>query len=176
MQKVLFVALFCLFGLSAFSQEKRQQTLTELLSSMKGNAYIAVEGYYVDNSSFMVTHSSDPMIEINTRYPVYEYKSQINLHADKAHAMTEVPVFTKQEMQGEGRRRILFLNKRQTTKRQLVINENTMFGVCIVGDQAQYSRTAGRVGDSASLPALRDYLFYQGSMPQIENAATSSLN
>lgn len=168
MRKVLFVALFCLFGLSAFCQEKHQQSLTDLLSLMKGNAYIAVEGYYVDNSSFMVTHSSDPMIETNKRYPVYEYKYQINLYTDSRDYMTEVPILAKQEIQGEGRRRILFLNKKQTTKRQLVINQDTMFGLTIMGNQAKYYRSlsSSSVSDSVSLTAVREYLFYKGVMPR----------
>lgn len=167
MRKVLFVALFCLCGLSAFCQEKHQQSLTDLLSLMKGNSYIAVEGYYVDNSSFMVTHSSDPMIETNKRYPVYEYKYQINLYTDSRDYMTEVPILAKQEMQGEGRRRILFLNKKQTTKRQLVINQDTMFGLTIAGNQAKYYRSLScNVSDSISLSAVREYLFYQGVMPR----------
>ena len=173
MRKVLWSALFFLFGLSAIGQNFYEQPLKEVLSSTKSNTYIAVEGYYVDNSSFMVTHSSDASIAINTRYPVYEYKYQLNLH-NKSHGnMTEVPVLTKKEMQGEDCSRILFLNKKRTTRSQLVINESAMFGMAIVGDTAKYVQSSGSRVYSASLTDLRDFLFYEGMMPQIEESWNS---
>ena len=142
MRKVLWSALFFLFGLSAIGQNFYQQPLKEVLSSTKSNAYIAVEGYYVDNSSFMVTRSSDVSIAENTRYPVYEYKYQLNLYNKNHSNMTEVPVFTKKEMQGEKCMRILFLNKKRTTRSQLVVDELAMSGMSIVGDTAKYVQSS----------------------------------
>lgn len=173
MQNVLWSTLFFLFGLSAIGQNLYQQPLEEVLSSTKNNAYIAVEGYYVDNSSFMVTHSSDVSIEVNTRYPVYEYKYHLNLYNKSNDNMTEVPVLTKKEIQGKNCSRILFLNKKRTTNTQLVVNESTMFGMTIIGDTAKYVQSsAGRVY-TASINDLRNFLFYKGMMPQIEERKSS---
>ena len=173
MRKVLWSALFFLFGLSAIGQNFHEQPLEEVLSSTKSNACIAVEGYYVDNSSFMVTRSSDMSIEVNTRYPVYEYKYQLNLYNKSHDNMTEVPVFTKKEIQGEDYSRILFLNKKRTTRSQLVIDESAMLGIAIVGDTAKYVQSSDRRVYTASLNALRDFLFHKGMMPQIEEGRNS---
>lgn len=173
MRKVLWSALFFLFGLSAIGQNFHEQPLEVVLSSTKSNTYIAVEGYYVDNSSFMVTRSSDMSIAVNTRYPVYEYKYQLNLYNKSHDNMTEVPVFTKKEIQGENCSRILFLNKKRTTRSQLVIDESAMFGISIVGDTAKYVQSSDSRVYTASLNDLRDFLFDKGMMPQIEEGRNS---
>lgn len=173
MRKVLWSALFFLFGLSAIGQNFYEQPLEEVLSSTKSNAYIAVEGYYVDNSSFMVTRSSDMSIAVNTRYPVYEYKYQLNLYNKSPDNMTEVPVFTKKEIQGEDYSRILFLNKKRTTRSQLVIDESAIFGIAIVGDTAKYVQLSDSRVYTASLNDLRDFLFHKGMMPRIEEGRNS---
>nr|WP_297162851.1 hypothetical protein [uncultured Dysgonomonas sp.] len=173
MRKVLWSALFFLFGLSAIGQNFYQQPLKEVLSSTKSNAYIAVEGYYVDNSSFMVTRSSDVSIAENTRYPVYEYKYQLNLYNKNHGNMTEVPVFTKKEMQGESCMRILFLNKKRTTRSQLVVDELAMSGMSIVGDTAKYVQSSDSRIYTASINDLRDFLFHKGMMPEIEEGRNS---
>lgn len=173
MRKVLWSALFFLFGLSLFGQKIYQQPLKDVLTSTKVNTYIAVEGYYVDNSSFMVIHSSDNVIEVNTRYPVYEYKYQENIHS-KGSNMAEVPVFAKKEIQGAQCTRILFLKKGRSSNRQLVIDESATIGMSIVGDSAKYIQSAEqRKVYTASLPALRDYLFNKGTMPKIEESISS---
>ena len=87
--------------------------------------------------------------------------------------MTEVPVFTKKEIQGEDCSRILFLNKKRTTRSQLVIDESAMLGIAIVGDTAKYVQSSDRRVYTASLNALRDFLFHKGMMPQIEEGRNS---
>lgn len=173
MRKVLWSALFFLFGLHVVGQNFYQQPLTDVLKSTKSNAYIAVEGYYVDNSSFMVTRSSDNAVQVNTRYPVYEYKYQLNLYNKANDNMAEVPVFTQKEMQGEKRSRILFLNKERTSNSQLVIEESAMAGMPIVGDTVKYFQSPDSRIFTASLVDLRDYLFNKGVMPKIEEGKSS---
>lgn len=170
MREVLWSALFFLFGFSAIGQNFHEQPLEEVLSSTRSNSYIAVEGYYVDNSSFMVTRSSDMSIEVNTRYPVYEYKYLLNLYNT---SMAEVPVFIKKEIQGKDCTRILFLNKKRTTNSQLVVNESSMFGVTIVGDTAKHVQLSDSRVYTASLNDLRDFLFHKGMMPRIEEGRNS---
>lgn len=174
MLKILWLSLFCLFKLIASGQDYCKQSLTEILSSTKNNICIAVEGYYVDNSSFMVTNSSDPMIHVNTRYPVYEYKYQENSYNNIKTQMAEVPIFIKREMQGEDHLRILFLNKRQTTRNQLILNEGFILGINIIEDKAEYIQAVENRTYLTSLYALRNFLFNQGSMPQIDEETASS--
>ncbi len=168
MRKVLWSTLFLLLSFSAFSQNFYQQSLKDLLSSTKTSKYIAVEGYYVDNSSFMVVRSSDVGIDTDVRYLVYEYKSQENLYMRNADNRAEVSVFVKKELQGDKKQRILFLNKKLSNKNQLVIDEASIMGMAIVGDMATYVQLPDQVVYSTSLLALRDYLFGKGMMPVIE--------
>ncbi|PXV64162.1 hypothetical protein CLV62_111120 [Dysgonomonas alginatilytica] len=172
MLKILWLSLFCLFKLITLGQDNCKQSLAEILSSAKDNTCIAVEGYYVDNSSFMVTNSSDPIIRVNTRYPVYEYKYQENPYSKINNQMAEVPIFIKREMQGENHQRILFLNKKQTTKNQLILNEGFILGINIIEDKAEYIQAVENRIYLTPLYALRDFLFNQGPMPQIDEETT----
>lgn len=168
MRRILLSALILsTWGLSAFGQNLNQKPLKEVLASVKSNTFIAVEGYYVDNSSFMVNRSSDVTIEENNRYPVYEYKFLLNLH-NKSNNMTEVPILVGRSLQGQNRLRILFSNKKRSTRSQLVIEENTMPGISIVGDVAQYIHPSDGKVYKIALASLRDYLFGNGVMPYIE--------
>lgn len=175
MLKVSWSALFFLFVFSAVGQNFYKQPLREVLTSTKSKTYIAVEGYYVDNSSFMVTRSSDAAVEVNMRYPVYEYKYQVNLHSKDSNNMVEVPVYARKEIQGIINSRILFLNKKRTSNGQLVIEESAIAGMPIVGDTARYLQSAELRIYTAALPALRDFLFDKGMMPPI-GEGKSSLN
>lgn len=166
-------ALFFLLSLSALSQNCYQTPLSEVLSLATSDTYIAVEGYYVDNSSFMVTHSSDAFLAVDTRYPVYEYKYQLDLYNKKRDNMTEVPVFSKKNMQGKSNSRILLLNKKRTTKTQLVVDELAMSGMAIVEDTVKYIQTSQDKEYTTPLAHLRDYLFYKGAMPPIEESRNS---
>lgn len=170
MRKVLWTALFFFVSISAFNQSFYQKPLNEVLVLAKSNSCIAVEGYYVDNSSFMVTHSSDAIIKEDTRYPVYEYKYQQDLYNKKRNQMTEVPVFSKKDMQGKSRSRILLLNKKRTSEVQLVVDELAIHGMSIVGDTVKYVQTSENKLYTTPLSDLRDFLFYRGSMPQIEES------
>lgn len=167
-RKVWGSVLLFWVSLSAFNQNCYQTPLRETLSLASSNTYIAVEGYYVDNSSFMVTHSSDAIVEVDTRYPVYEYKYQLDLYNKKRTNMTEVPVTSKRNMQGKEYSRILLLNKKRTTATQLVVDELAIYGMPIVGDSVKYVQTSEGREYITRLPDLRDFLFYKGSMPQIE--------
>ena len=168
--KALGSVLLFLVSLSTFNQNFYKTPLRETLSLVNSNTYIAVEGYYVDNSSFMVTHSSDAIVEIGIRYPVYEYKYQLDLYNNKRSNMTEIPVISKRNMQGEEHSRILLLNKKLTNRTQLIVDELATYGMPIVGDTVKYVQTSEGREYITRLADLRDYLFYKGSMPQINES------
>lgn len=172
MLKIVWLSFFFLYRIIASGQDYCEQSLPEILSSTKNNICIAVEGYYVDNSSFMVINSSDPLIRVNTRYPVYEYKYQENPYSKNSTHMAEVPIFIQGDMQGKDQQRILFLNKKQTTKNQLILNEGFILGIKIMEDKVEYFQSTENKIFCTSLYALRDYLFNKGSMPQIDEEAT----
>ncbi len=174
MPKILCLFFLCLFKINALiGQDYPKNSLNELLSSLNNNTCIAVEGYYVDNSSFMVIYSSDPTISSNARYPVYEHKYQPNLNNTKSANMVEVPIFTQRKIQGEENRRILFLNRKLTNKNQLILDKVSIDGIIIIGNKAKYIQAIDNRIYFAFLADLREFLFNKGPMPIIEEEITS---
>lgn len=169
--RILFCSvLFFFLGLTVFAQDFTKQSLEQLLESTKTEPLIAVEGYYVDNSSFMVTRSTSSTISENKRYAVYEYKYQHRLYTKTPEGKVELAIFVKSGEQGQKRSRILFVNKERSNDSQLVVDEFASLGLPIVGDSIKYTTHMGDSTDLVSLDDLRDFLFNGGAMPQIEHS------
>lgn len=167
MRIVLCSVFFCLLGFTVMGQDFSKQSLKELLESTRTNPLIIVEGYYVDNSSFMVARLSDVAINEDKRYPVYEYKIQERLYTKAPDGKVEVPVFTKSGTHGKKYPRILFVNKKRSNDSQLVVEEAETLGLPIVEDRVEYSVSVDGSKEWVSLDDLRDFLFNDGVMPEI---------
>lgn len=180
-QITLLTVFIVLCEVSAFGQGKEkvrekvevQDSLGKILASTKSNDYIAVEGYYVDNSSFMVIRSSDVVIDENVRYPVYAYKHQMNLYDKTGNCMAEIPAFVGRDEQGAKCLRVLFLNKKRTNKNQLTVDDLLVLGMPILGDSVRYVQSSDQKVYQASCSALRSFLFNQGAVPQFKESSST---
>lgn len=78
-------------------------------------AYYAVEGYYIDSSTFMVTYASDSIIKVGKALPVYEYGP----FGDNCEIESKIANISIGET-GKDKLRVLILFKNETSEAKLV--------------------------------------------------------
>lgn len=95
-------------------------------------AYYAVEGYYIDNTTFMVTHASDSIIKVGKALPVYEYGP----FGDNCEIGTMPANIDASEI-GKDKLRILILFKNETSEAKLVTPIFQSEGVSLKEEMAE---------------------------------------
>lgn len=72
---ILSLLLLCSFGITLKTKacSPVHFTFRESLNRYNPKYDIAVAGYYLSATKFMVTRSSNPLIKVNTEYEVFEY-------------------------------------------------------------------------------------------------------
>lgn len=95
-------------------------------------AYYAVEGYYIDNTTFMVTHASDSIIKVGKAFPVYEYGP----FGENCEIETKAANIDVSEI-GKDKVRVLILFKNETSEEKLVTPIFQSEGVSLKEEMAE---------------------------------------